>query len=400
MAETQNTQDNQQQQNTQPAPKIVGVGAPELVSREGNPFNHINPVKTDAPANTAQQQTNTAQQQANADTGVQAQNNQQSVDTPSTLEDQMKGWFEKQGIQWTGLDDIKSKLAKTKDADQPPLTDEQKQAAERDRENRRLQIYLKGGGTIEQYAAIKSVASQDLKELSRQETLRELKAAGFDDNEADLILKERYYLLSQEDIDSISDEKEKEIAKKKAAYFSEKFGKKAAHLQGDAKKILQGLEDALKSEEALKQREKETSSKVEDYLSKVERKLTLQLGKIDEREESPIEYSLSDSEIEAVTETLKDPEKRNKFLYTDDGALNIPAISEVLIKATAFNNLAKAALMEGRTREVAEVRKVFPYSSPHAVGVGGSNASGDTKTAGKIVGMGKPEVVRPGVNSK
>jgi hypothetical protein len=395
MAEEQNSQTSQASAPaTTPATqnKIVSAGAPQLVRRESAPS--VNPVNSNQSSTTqatqaAQQDTNTQQQAAAASA---------PVVTSAPSDEQMKAYFESQGIEWKGVDDIKSKL--NKKSEPAPLTDEEKAAQERERENKMLQLYLKGGGKIEDFAGIKAVANQDLASLSQKEAMRELTAAGFTDEEAKSILKERYYIMTPEELSLIDDDAQRAAAKKRSDYFSKKLNERSADLQNKAKGILGDLDAALKSEEAQAQREATISSKVEDYASKVERKMTFDLGTVDGKAISPIEHSVNDTEIAAVIDTLKDPAKRNKFLYTDDGSLNVEAITNVMIKAQVLEGAVKAALLEGQTRSVKELQTVFPYNNAHAVGVGGASATGGGKTPGKIVSAGKPEVVRRAVQTK
>lgn len=370
-------------QTSQSEKKIVSVGAPQLVKRS----------VVETPSDPAQATAaSTAQSEVDASAGAAGAAGAGDV-TPPT-EEQMKKFFQSQGIEFNSFDDLKNKLTTKKEP--APLTDDQKAEIERKKDERRLQIYLKGNGTIEQYAAITAVANKNLKELSQQEALREFTKAGFSEEEAKTLIKERYYQLTEDEIDMYDDESKKDFVKRKAAYFTEKLANKASHLQNDAKKILQGLDSVIDAEETQKQKEEAISSKVEEHFSKLPREMTFELGKVDDQDIDPIKYKVDEAEISSIVDVLKDPEKRKKFLYTEDGSLNIPAISDALIKSAVLQSAVKVALLEGGDRQTKTLQKVFPNSNPHAIGVGGSTTSGSAgKVAGKLVSVGKSQVVRP-----
>lgn len=288
-----------------------------------------------------------------------------------------------------------------------PSTEELK-AQETALEKRMLDFYLEKGGTVEQFAGMKQIASADLTELSKSQLTKELKEAGFNEDQIKAIQKERYYQLEQAEIDEITDPVEKELAQKKLDWGKKKLEGKATHIKKQAEESLNTLKQVIAeqdkqtatSAEAKKlqaTKETELTSNVEAHFKTVERKLTLQLGKVDDIEIAPVEYEVPETAIAEAESILKDPAKRKHLLYNDDGGLNIKSLSEIILKAKMFESAAKTSYLEGGNRQVEIFKKVFPIGDARAIGVGGG---GKPKTGqpGKIVSAGKPQRFNPAVN--
>ncbi len=276
------------------------------------------------------------------------------------------------------------------------LTDEQKQKAEAAFEKRMLDLYVDNGGKIEEFSLLKQVASTDLTELSKAELTKELKAAGFNETEIAAIQKERYYQLDEAELEQLEDETAKEFAKRKAEYGKNKLEGKGKMIKENAVDFLNNLKEAVNQKDFFTKKESEFSSNVDEYFSKVERKITLQLGKAGDADISPVEFEVPEDAITAARDTLKNIATRKQLLFNKDGSLNHANIGELILKANMFDSAAKTAYLEGGTRQVTEFEKRFPFRSATALGVGGSSTNLDTK--GKVVSAGKPQMFRPAVN--
>lgn len=249
---------------------------------------------------------------------------------------------------------------------------------------------------INQYAALKAIASGDLTELSKAELTRELKAAGFDEGQIADIQKERYYQLEQAEIDAIEDPAEKALAQKKLDYGKKKLEGKATHQKQAAEQFFNTLKSAVTEKDLQATKESEFSSNVEEHFKNVERKLALQLGKSGDDEIAPVEYEVPETVIEEAKNVLKDKELRKQFLYNSDGSLNLANLSETILKAKMFDSAAKTAYLTGGHRQVEAFEKIFPKNA-NALGVGGNN-SAPPKGTGKLVSAGQPQRHRPAVN--
>lgn len=362
--------------------KIVSAGSPE-------PATLSLPAKkedgTDGGAGAKTQEQIDAEAKAAADA---AKNGGGAVEMN---EAQLKAFFDKQGIEWDG------KIETLKEKFKPPTiepTEEEKKAAEAALDKRMLDIYMANGGSAEHYVQLKQIASADLKELSVSEIKREMKGAGFDDEEIALVLKERYYQLNPDELqreEGESDEafaKRKDLVGKKVKYGASKLENKASYVKKQAENILSGLRKAIDNDQLLAKKEAEFSSKVDEFASKVPAKITFQLGKINDQEIAPVEFKVDQKDIDEVVSTLKDPVKRQQFFYNEDNSLNLTNVGEVMLRNKYLEQALKAVYREGTDRQVAAFEKIFPGSAKD-IGVGG--AAGKTQgQKGKIVSAGAP----------
>lgn len=297
------------------------------------------------------------------------------------------------------LEDLKSKLEKSSAPATAEPTAEEKAAQEKAFENRMLNHYISHGGTAEQFVQIKQLASaENLKDLSVSEITREMKKEGFDDDEIALVLKERYYQLNPDEIekDELEDQeafdKRKALVKKKVTYGSKLLENRGLPIKKQAQGILQGIREAVSNEDLLAVKEAELSSKVEEYAKQFGRDITLELGEVNSQKIDPVSFKVSEEDISTAVAILKNPEERNKFFYKDN-SLNIDNVLRMIIERNYLKSALKAVYLEGSGRQVAEFKKVFPYSTPHDLGVGG-NQTAQRGQKGKLVSAGEPEHVR------
>jgi len=367
--------------------KIVSAGT--VSSFKANPLPNLEGAANQqqpaaaADTGTAAQATDTNTQAAAADTGTQAAattGNQIADTTKPLTDDEIKAEYEKRFPQKT------------------ELTDEQKVKQQQEVEKRMLDLYVENGGSIAQFSLLKQVAESDLTELSVAALTQQLKEAGITDPEQiKAIQKERYYQLEQAEIDAIEDETEKELAQKKFDYGKKKFEAIGAEKQEEAKDTLDNLKKALTAKEFYTKKESEFTSNVEEHFNKLERKINLELGKVDDTEIAPVAYEFPETVIAEAKDILKDIAKRKELLFNaTDGSLNLQNIAELVLKSKAFDSVAKTAYLEGGTRQVEEFKKVFPFVDPKSIGVGGSSQAEKAKGTGKIVKAGQPQRFNPG----
>lgn len=282
---------------------------------------------------------------------------------------------------------------------QAALTDEEKQKQADAFEKRMLDLYVENGGKIEEFAALKQVASQDLTELSKAELTKELKAIGItDQSHIDAIQKERYYQIEQAEIDAIEDEEEKALAQKKFDYGKAKFENKGKILKENAEDFLNNLKEAVNQRDFFTKRENEVSANVDEHFSKLEKKMTLQLGKVDNTDIPPVEYEVPQEVIDKARARLNTTASRKQLLFNQDGSINHTNLADLVLKAELFESgtAAKTAYLTGADREVQKFEKIFPYRTASALGTGTSQQNNGS--AGKVASIGKVQKVRMNVN--
>jgi len=282
---------------------------------------------------------------------------------------------------------------------QAALTDEEKQKQADAFEKRMLDLYVENGGKIEEFASLKHIASQDLTELSKAELTKELKAIGITDQaQIDAIQKERYYQIEQAEIDAIEDEEEKALAQKKFDYGKAKFENKGKILKENAEDFLNNLKEAVNQKDFFTKRENEVSANVDEHFSKLEKKMTLQLGKVDNTEIPPVEYEVPQEVIDKARARLNTTASRKQLLFNQDGSINHTNLADLVLKAELFESgtAAKTAYLTGADREVQKFEKIFPYRTASALGTGTSQQNNGS--VGKIAGIGKVQRVKMTAN--
>lgn len=402
MAETivQETTQETTQQSVE-APKVTGkiasmgrVEKAEMPVQAAQLRSAFPSGETPAPAVTTEAEVQTSTENSPAASDAQ-QTSPAEAQVPELTPEQKKAFLAKFNIDYDGNDDVlKEKFAKINgDAStQTQETDEDKQKRESAFEKRMLDLYVENGGTAEDFVALKQIAAVDLKELSVSEIRREMKENNFSDAEIELILKERYYQLEDDDIEQYEDESDKDFLKRKKEYGAKKLASRSKYLQDDAVSRLAQLRDAVTAKDTLVKAEKDFSSKVDEHFSALPKKMTFQLGESNDEQIDPIVFEVSEADISEVAETLKNPDRRQQFFFNDDNSLNLKNVGDVILKNIVLAKAIKKAYLEGSTREVAKLRNVFP-DNPAALGVGGG-ARQNNGVKGKITGFGKPQVVQ------
>jgi hypothetical protein len=281
----------------------------------------------------------------------------------------------------------------------PPkeLTDAEKEEKERAVDKRMADFFVKNGGKLEEYVALKQVASSDLTQISINVLQTELKTQGFDDAQIAHIIKERYYQIEDADIDVIEDETEKSLLKKKKEYGQKALEGRGSQIKQRAADTINNLRQAVEDEEAETLTEGQFSSNVDEHLKKVPRKLTFELGQSNDETLAPVDVDVTEDDIAKVADVLKDPAKRKQFLYNEDGVtLNISSVSNLMLRNNILERALKVALLEGQSRQVEVFKDAFGGKDPRDIGVGGSKGGGNNGNAkdGKFkkpASFGKPQ---------
>lgn len=333
---------------------------------------------------------------------------------PELSDDQLKELLKGKGIELDdkGFDGLKEKLKPAAPAPAPEDVAAEKAAAESAFENRMLNHFIANGGTAENFVALKQVAAADLKSLSASEIRREMKEAQdkdgkplFDDDAIALVIKERYYQINPEELEQGDNEtteefeKRKSLTEKKIAFGANKFESKSSHIKKQAEDALNTLREVIKLDDSKKEEEVKHSKRVEDFFTKLQKKITLELGKAENGNEiAPIEYVIPDEIVAEVKDVLTNPEKRNKFLYNEDNSLNLDNVASVMLRNKYLEALVKDAYLDGddrgSKREVEKFEKIFPGRTAKDIGVGGVTGGNANARKGHIVSRGAPEPVR------
>jgi len=305
-------------------------------------------------------------------------------------EEQLAKFFEKKGMKYEGLDKLKEKINY-----EPSLepTVEQKEAAIKAKEKRVIDKFIAGGGTVEEYVSIKSVADADEKQFSINMAKNDLIKEGYTQEEAESLLKESFHQIDDAEIEQYEDETDKAFKKRTKEFFAKQLVSLSAPIKAKAANILAELHSAIESEDLQAQNEISTSAKIDEDFKAMPRKLTIEIGEIGGKTVSPVDYDLSETDLAESKQLLKDAvAQRNNFLYNEDGSLNVTNLATVISKAKAFDSAAKVSFLDGMDRMTKEFRKTFPAGSAQELGVGGDNQNRNLPQKGKLASIGKTKI--------
>lgn len=320
---------------------------------------------------------------------VLADDNQQQIQVIELSDEQFLAEVEKRtGVKSENIDGIKEKLTYTKPGPDP--TEAEKEQAAKNFEKRMLDVHIASGKTPEQYTLLKSIANGDLKELSHNKAVAELKEAGFNEAEIKEAMKARYFQIDDAEIELEDDEEKKAFLKKSKEVFTKRLDTKAAHIQSQAKSYIESLTSQVNESDAEKKRMEQHTSNVEDAIKSYQRKQTLELGKVDDIEIPPIDLEVPESALDEVKELLKDPEKLENLLYNKDGNINLEFLLPHLVRSASYKNVVKHGYLTGGTRQVEHFESIMGKSVPTLGGVKPPDSS-----KGAVASKGKSTFVAP-----
>lgn len=300
-------------------------------------------------------------------------------------DEQITKYLEKKGIVVKSLDELKEKVSP-----ETIVSPEEQKKAALAAEKELVDIFVEGGGTVDQFVAIKKLAEQPVKELSIESLKSEYKGLGFTEEEANDLIKERYYQISDEDLELLDDaDKARQIKLRDA--FSKKLENKAAYKKTQAEKILADLKSVVESDKVAKENEVKLAAKIDAHFKKLPRTVTFEIGESNGKPISPVNFEVSEDDITEVKELLKNPEKRKQFIQTSDNDLNT-AFAELLLQNKYLKTAVKTAFLEGGSRQAGLIQNHYP-TNVFELGIGGSNKEKFVK--GQAVSFGKAQRVVP-----
>lgn len=265
----------------------------------------------------------------------------------------------------------------------------------REAENKRLFLFIENGGTAEAYSKLKELSeATDLKEISKGVLVKELKEKGYDEEFINEVLIERYYQINPDELEQGIEEDDdefevrKEKVKKKVELGTEALSSRSKGLKESAKHIFENLDKAISDKESLAAEEIKFIAKIDEISKTLPRKMTLSLGKLNNEDLGSVEVDVPEEEITAISDLFKNAERREQLLYNKDGEVNVEGLSQILLKNNILERAARESLLNGRKSQIESLSKVFPFSSPQQIGVGGNN-SNPKSGEGKVIGFGK-----------
>lgn len=297
-------------------------------------------------------------------------------------------------------DDELKELFKKRFPTSTEKTQEEKQAEESAFEKRMLDIYLEQGGKIEDFGKLKEFATVDLKELSKQAIVKNLKDKGFNEDEINEVLVEQYYQINPDELEIGDEETDEEFAARKAkvvkkvAYGNAKFESKGQRVKEKAEATFNILRSEIEKRDFEAKQEADFIAKVEALPSTLPKSITLSLGKLNDKDLGSVKVDVNAEDIEEIVNTLKDSVKRKQLLFNEDNSINEKSLADLMLRNKLLEKAARESLFEGQTRGANIAAQVFPARSPNALGLGGTPFSKDTTGKEQVAGFGQTQRVR------
>ena len=284
-------------------------------------------------------------------------------------------------------------------------TEAEKTQSQKVLDKQMLDIFIESGmGTAADFVSIQNVAKMDLKELSKKEVIDSMKEAKFSDEEITEILAERYYQINPEELEQTSFETDEEFEERKArlqrkvAFGTAKLEGRGKKIQGEAELILNTLKESIEKGNALAEEEATFTANVDKLLTTLPRKITSELGKLNNEDLGSVSMEVAESDIAEVVSTLKDSVKRKQILFNENGSINEQRIGELLLKEKLFDKGSREGFLAGRTNQTEFFERLYPNRTPNSIGVGGTSSSisgGGTKIASAGRPQRQPQGARP-----
>lgn len=336
---------------------------------------------------------NNQQQNAAAAPADTTPTNTNTNTTPAAdpTDEQLKAYFEKNGIAFEGLDKLKEKLTAPASPANTAPTPEEIEKARIEKERRLEDEHISRKGTSDHFKSLKNIIAADKKALGMQKEIEDLVAAGIPQEEATQLANERYFQLTDEQIEAIEDKDLKEKATKQREIGLKKLENKGTYLQTTAQSYLNILEKSIADRDAKKSKLEQHASTVEAAIKTYQRKETLDLGQIDDQKIDPIDFEYSDAALASAKEILIDGAKFDENLFTNDGGVKLEFILPHLVKSFSMNEAVKKGFLTGQTRAIEKMKSTFSATPP----ILGGNGKQNNGTPGKLASVGKPEVFRP-----
>lgn len=214
------------------------------------------------------------------------------------------------------------------------LTEEEVQQAQTQEEKELITHFLENGGKLDDFYNIKKLANANPELLHKANKLQEYTAAGFSNEEAETLYKKNYSY----EVDEFEEDTEILAEQKKIKDFIENKKKTSTLYQiEEAKNYLKHLEakkEALKQERLL---EESVVNKANDVLNTLT-KLKVDTGKSNEEVRPVIDYIFSEQQKTAVKNILSNREKRDEFLYNQDGTEKVENLAEMMLVYKAYQD--------------------------------------------------------------
>lgn len=317
------------------------------------------------------------------------------IEKPSFTDEDFQAFLKERGIEGT-FDDVKAKF-------QPQgteLTPEEIAAKETAMERRMLDMFLKGGGKVEDFTAVKQMLSADVAEVSKAQLHQELLTQGFDEDEAKAMAKQMFLQEDLENIEIGDDETEAEFDKRKAQlekkvqYGADKLANRSLHIKTTAEQIWSNLKKEVELEDSDAAREVTFSTEVDEVVKTLPKSISLSIGKVDNKDIDPIAYNVPEEIHQEVSALLKDKQKREEFFFDAKGNLNLQNLTDLLVRNKVLESASRETYIKGGTAQVKVFEQMFPARSAQALGVGGNNGKPKTDK-GAVASTGQPQRIRP-----
>lgn len=297
---------------------------------------------------------------------------------PIVDENAMKEYFKANGIEWDGdMEGLKNKM---KPAQAQPTEEEIKQQAAA-HDKRLVDLFVKKGGTVDNFVAIKQLMTADPTEMSKTVLHKQLLDEGLDEESAIAVSKQMHL---EQDLDNLeqgateTDEvfnARKEKLQKQIGVGAKVLANLGLPVIQNAKRTYEGLENELKQMDSDNASEAELSNKIDAHFKTLPREFSVEIGKINDKDVEPVKVKLSEEDVTAVAEILKDKTKWDALVYDDKGQFNFTKIAEILLRNKALESAAGSSYKAGQTKQVEEFAKRFPARSANSVAPGSAHSA-------------------------
>lgn len=173
-------------------------------------------------------------------------------------------------------------------------------------------------------------------------------------------LKKQFPKLSDDDIEQLFNThfyigEPDDFTEEEVAFGKQLMEREAERLKGSDEFIVDNVRNHLHQQRLTEYENNVLKHRVGQYISQVPRKMTINFGKLGNKELGSFEYNLDDETIGNVQRIMQSPvELTSKFL-NDKGELDMDKMFNLLVRSEIFDNASKTIANEYHSRGVTEI---------------------------------------------
>jgi hypothetical protein len=282
---------------------------------------------------------------------------------PPPSDDEILAMLKERGVEVASLEDLKPKVVPTPEEVNAVEVSKDRQLLEKHIErvkNNPKVSESEKANPIKAFTEIKEILKANPKDLKLALETQSILDAGYSQQEADVIIKSRYSLYTDDEIEEM-DEDEQERAKKSRDYFSKKLEEDGSPYIEKASNYLKALQDEIDAEIYVKTVDAAIAASVVEKGKSFPRKVSFELKELGEKLGlKSIELDLDETAINESLAVLSNKESRESLLLNKDGSEKADYVFELLAQVKSIPKLIEQAVILAAKSQADVLSRAMP----------------------------------------